>query len=398
MRNILYVEQNQDGTVGGSYWCLYYILKNIDRKKVNPSVMFYDENQLFSKFSDLNIDVQVFNKPLAGKLITSSGIIGKFVNRVFNVVNTDLIPAFHFYRYIKKNRIHLVHLNNTSQGGWPWNLACKLAAIPCVTHQRVYPGSYTSHELLNANKFAAIICITSLIKDYLVKSGVDATKHVIYDALDVEEFRDRIHKNSVLVKEELGVHSNEKLVALVGNFQKWKGQHIALNALKILLQNGLNIKLMLIGDFSEIENIGSGYYREVIKLIEKNELANNVIITGYRTDIPDLVNAADLVIHTSITPEPFGMVLIEAMSIGKVVISTDIGGPLEIIDSGRDGLLIPANNSEKLAEAIVETLQNQQLLNIIPENAKSKVVKRFSIQGQVKQLVDLYDKLLGFNV
>lgn len=395
MHNVLYVEQNQDGTVGGSYWCLYYILKNIDRREVIPYVMFYQDHKLMDKYNEIGIDSDIYDKPLAKRRIDSNNFVAKIFNSLLNLVTTDIIPAVHFYRYLKSHKIDIVHLNNTCQGGMSWNLACHFARVPCITHQRVYTSDFTELERINANKFHNILCITNEIRRSLILKKIHSPTTVLYDALDISNYHERILRSPEDVRSEYCLNEKDILIVLVGNFIEWKGQSVAVEAIALLKKRGLyNYKLLLVGDYSDIINIGSDYHDLLNTLINENQLHEHVIKTGYREDVPDIVNAADIVVHTSISPEPFGMVVVEAMSIGKVVISTNIGGPKEIIDDGLNGILIEPAQPEKLANCIVNTLNDRSLMEKISNNASKKVRDKFSIYSQVRDLEAIYRKTL----
>lgn len=399
MRKILYVEQNQDGTVGGSHWCLYYIVKNIDRNLFTPCIMFYENHNLMNMFRELDVGVTIYNKPLGKRLFQKFGILGRTFNRLINLVITDLIPSFVFYSFINKNNIDIVHLNNTCQDGRSWVLACKFSKIPCITHQRIYPSEFTKNQLINANKFHTIVCITKNIRQYLESCNVNAKKVVIYDAIDTVEHRKKINKEAVEIRKEFKITKEDSIIVLAGNFQEWKGQHVAIEAIKILRNRGLqNIKLMLIGDTSRIREIGLDYYENIQNYIRNNDLEDQVIITGYRSDIVDLMHSADIVIHTSITPEPFGMVIIEAMNIGKAVISTNIGGPSEIIRDGIDGLLINPGNADELASTLYKLLHDDKLRLRISAEAVSRVHDNFDIKLQTKKLSELYTSILDTKI
>ncbi len=87
-------------------------------------------------------------------------------------------------------------------------------------------------------------------------------------------------------------------------------------------------------------------------MVESEGLANRAHFLGFRDDVPALMKGVDIVAHTSIAPEPFGRVVVEGMLAGKPVIAARDGGVTEIIDDGRDGLLVPSGDANALAAAI----------------------------------------------
>ncbi|MGI6388553.1 MAG: glycosyltransferase [Desulfomonilia bacterium] len=82
---------------------------------------------------------------------------------------------------------------------------------------------------------------------------------------------------------------------------------------------------------------GEEYYNEVVELTKSLGIEGHVFFTGYRKDVPALMKLMDVIVHSSITPEPFGMVVIEGMAMGKPVVATRGGGPIDIVSGRRDG-------------------------------------------------------------
>jgi glycosyltransferase involved in cell wall biosynthesis len=120
-----------------------------------------------------------------------------------------------------------------------------------------------------------------------------------------------------------------------------------------------------------------------------------VTFTGYRSDVGAIVNALDVLVHTSITPEPLGRVILEGMALEKPVVATRHGGPLEIIESGRSGFLIPPDDPDALAASIMQLLESPELRISIGRAAKGRVMKEFSVARYVDQVQAVYRSLLS---
>ncbi|NIQ14005.1 MAG: glycosyltransferase, partial [Candidatus Dadabacteria bacterium] len=84
--------------------------------------------------------------------------------------------------------------------------------------------------------------------------------------------------------------------------------------------------------------------------VKKESLENRIQFLGYRTDVPDLLSILNVFVHASIKPEPFGMVILEAMAAKRPVIATALGGPLEILENEKCGLLVPPKDTRALIE------------------------------------------------
>ena len=395
-RKILLVEGNQDGTIGGSHHSLLLIIKALDKKKYELTVMFYEHNKVIEKFNIEKCNTVVFDKPL-GKTFTPPNAILKLpyliVRKFYNFISTSFIPFIKFCFFLKRNKIDLVHLNNSSRTGWDWLLAAKLLGIKCIAHQRGFV-EFSHFTRRVARLFDRIISISNAIEVNLNKNGLKDNVVTIYNAIDVSEFKNRVAKQKEYIKEKLGIDQNSYVIGIVGNFQEWKGQNVAVRAVEQLKKKYPKIICLLVGDVSSTYKKDKEYYNKVKRVIDENNLGKNIIITGYRSDIPDLINSFDIMIHASTKPEPFGRVIIEGMSIEKPVIATDMGGAKEIVENGISGILVPPNEPDKLAAKIEYLLEHPHLRNEIVANALIRVKEIFGFNHFVREINSLYKQIL----
>ena len=124
-------------------------------------------------------------------------------------------------------------------------------------------------------------------------------------------------------------------------------------------------------------------------------IADRLVFTGYRADLPDILKVLDVVVHASVQPEPFGRVIVEAMAMGRPVVASNAGGPTEIIDDGQTGFLVPPNDDEALATRIVELLQDPTMAERIGEAGRRAAVEKFSAESHVRLVKEVYAKVLG---
>lgn len=116
---------------------------------------------------------------------------------------------------------------------------------------------------------------------------------------------------------------------------------------------------------------------------------------GHVDDIQGLMNTADLLIHTSVTPEPFGQVIVEGMAAGLPVIASNEGGPVEIVVHGETGLLIEPDDAAILADSIKWMLDHPEERRRMADNGMKRVKEHFVIENTVKDIVDYYKGLLA---
>jgi glycosyltransferase involved in cell wall biosynthesis len=124
-------------------------------------------------------------------------------------------------------------------------------------------------------------------------------------------------------------------------------------------------------------------------------LEQSVILTGARSDVPACLDAMDIVLHSSITPEPFGRVMIEGMALGRPVIAPREGGPLAIVVDGQTGLLVPPRDPEGMARGLVELLDDNQRRAAMGRAARARVEAVFDIRHHVRAMEALFEELLA---
>ena len=120
------------------------------------------------------------------------------------------------------------------------------------------------------------------------------------------------------------------------------------------------------------------------------KLEKKLYFTGYRQDVSAMMAMMDVVVHASNEPEPFGMVIIEAMALGKPVVATRAGGPLDIIQDGQTGFMVEMGDSKALGEAVAKLLLNQQLCRTVGIKGRTRVKKLFSNQLYAQKMERLF--------
>jgi glycosyltransferase involved in cell wall biosynthesis len=131
------------------------------------------------------------------------------------------------------------------------------------------------------------------------------------------------------------------------------------------------------------------------KQVDALQLNDKIIFTGFRSDIPRLMNAMDIIVHASSEPEPFGLVAIEGMAVGKPVVATAAGGILDIIQEGVNGMLVPCKDSISMAKAILELTSNKTKAKRMGSESRRRIAEKFTIENQAAAVEELYDSLLN---
>jgi glycosyltransferase involved in cell wall biosynthesis len=197
------------------------------------------------------------------------------------------------------------------------------------------------------------------------------------------------------VREELGIDRDAPVVGVVGNIQPWKGQRVLLEALLRLRATHPRAVALIVGG---AHRSGRGYADELRHFASAEGLEKNVVFTGARKDVGDLMNAMDVVAHTSVRGEPFGRVIIEGMCVGRPVVATRAGGVPEFVADGRNGLLVPAGDADALADVLRRLFDDAELRERLSSGALESV-RDFAVEHHVDEISRIYERVaLRYNI
>lgn len=383
MLRVMYVEASMGGVVGGSLTGILHLLRGLDGRRFSGLLALYQPKSDLEKSELAGIPVRV----LEGMHPNRSGRVAR---RVLNLASSVLPNVARLMRAIAAEKPDIVHACNGFRTNFDVELACRLSGVPCVTHVKGFTWLRPEEKFL-ANRVAAAIWMTDAIRDYYHAQGVaPAFARTIYDGLDTRHFAPTRAASSV--RRELGVPLGAPLLAVAGNIQSWKGQKVVVDAMALLSEKLPELRCLMVGG---VHRSGVEYYKELRRSVAGYGLEERVIFTGFRQDVANLLCAADIVVHSSVRPEPFGRVIIEGMSLGKPVIATAAGGVLEIITPELDGLLVPPADAAVLARNVERLLSDPALMGRLGARARRTVSERFSVERFVSEMEDFYRQLLG---
>jgi glycosyltransferase involved in cell wall biosynthesis len=196
------------------------------------------------------------------------------------------------------------------------------------------------------------------------------------------------------LRTELGLSTQHKVISNVGRLDWWKGQDYFIQAMAHIVPSQPDVKALLIGAPDDSAS-SLAFHQRLEQMVTDLGLSNHVMFTGYRSDVPDLLAASEIVIHSSSEPEPFGRVIVEAMLAGRPVVATRAGGVLDIVQDRETGLLVPPRNADAMAQAIQWLLQNREQAEIIGQHGRQRAQERFTIKRHVTQIQRIYDSVLA---
>ena len=357
--------------LGGGQRSLLLLLERLNRKKFMPFLVCPYEGSFIQKAEKLDIETT---------LIKMRRI--KSVN-VFSTAAT----VFKFKELLKKKNIDLIHADSPRQAFYAGR-AARVTGTPLIWHVRVSTPEKRSFEKYLFNHAHKVIAVSKAAsqrfdgfplvqeKVVVIPNGVDLTEFV-------QEQPDR------KLKEEFNVEEEEILVGTLGQLIPGKGQEVLLKAASLVSKQLPQVKFMVVGD-------GNRAYREKLEeLSKKLGLSETIVFTGFREDIPRIMNTLDIVVLPSTTHlEGLSRVIIEAMASSKPVIATNSGENPEAVEDGATGLLVPPEDPNRLAESILILIKDKTKRKQMGEAGRKRAEKLFNIEKNVLRIEKVYEELL----
>ncbi len=285
------------------------------------------------------------------------------------VVNAgDLASILRLAGTIRREEIGVL-IANSGKEYWPAAVAAKLLGrkILFVRHQTDRIRK-TTRWLIN-NHVDGVVAVSGAVKNALLSSGIAEGKiEVIHNGVSLRRFDpSRIDRGAV--RGELGIGMQDFVIGAAGKLHQGKGVYELLRA-AAGTEGERPVTLLFVGDGPEKE----GIIREARRL----GIAERTVITGIRRDVERMYAAMDIFVLPSTCDEAFGMVIIEAMAMGKPVIGTRVGGIPELISSGQNGLLVSPGDEAALAIAIKKYLDDSEFAAGIALSGRRTVEAAFS--------------------
>jgi glycosyltransferase involved in cell wall biosynthesis len=412
--NILYVEFSPYPSYGGSKRVLTNVIGGLDRTRWAPHVLYHRDGRFREEVAAMGVWTDVIRTPTVqddarpapptalGTIRRSAGVERSADGSVARSRLRKIAFNLRSYRKYARGalgdaylrdvlppRVDLFHLNASMHDAYEWVHLAHGLGIPFVTHEhqpwREPPAAFRRV----AARAAAVLCLTPDRAD-LVRAfcGGRVRTELVPNGIDPYAFRPRRTREDV--REELGVRCDVPLLVTPGHMQEWKGQWLGIEAAAKLAHSGVQFHWVFCGS-----HLDPAY---VLRLREKAidaGLTDRVRIYPERFDLPDVFLAADLHVHTSVIPDPFPMVVLEAMNAGLAVVGPDEGGIPHQVHDGHEGLIYRARDVDSLVAALRPLLRSPEERKRLGNAAQARVRQDFTIERQVARLCAIYERALG---
>ena len=336
---------------------------------------------------------------------TDGGFVEMLHGKGVKVYHIDTGRSFRFDSAMKlagivrKENVDLIHSHAPLAGPILSRLAGALTGTPVITHAHIRmplsPNPLIRDYQLLVNWISSrffcdkVMAVSETVKREFIEQWTPENKiAVAHNGIDLDH--NQPEKSAKEVRKEFDLTTRQRIIGQVGRLCRTKGQHILIRAAAVVIKRFRDTVFIIVGEDLEEK----GKYREKLEnLTEELGIKDHIIFTGYRSDIVDLMNVFDIFALPS-RAEGLPVVILEAMAAKKPVITTPVGGSSEAVIDGKTGTIVPPENPNSLAEAIIYHLENPGVSREMGQRGYERVKRHFTRKRMVKQTFQIYEEVL----
>lgn len=266
----------------------------------------------------------------------------------------------------------IVHGNNEPSSNREAMIVARWLGVPYVQHLR---GPYLRRRGV-LDRPACFLPVSRWLADGLISDGVQAHRvRQIYDGVDLTPARPRADARAALAR-EFGVVPGQRCIALVGMLVPWKGQNLFLHAAEVLGAEHKDLVFFVIGAAPAMGDLG--YEAALHEQARALTATGQVVFTGHRDDVAELLPAMEVLVSASLEPEPLGLVMLEGLVAGCQFVGPAHGAAVEVTHLLGSGVLFEPGNAGALASAIVQALDAAQASSEAAVAVRAKLAAAFA--------------------
>ncbi len=346
-------------------------------------------------------------------IVTSGGALLKFVDRKkVKIIRLPvqsknplliLINAFILIGIILVYNISLVHARSRAPA-WSCLLATKITGRKFVTTfhgtynfksniKKIYNSVMTRADLIIAG---SNFIFSHIKKNYSKYLNEKKKLMVIFRGINVDYFdpTTKIETDEKKLLKKWDIEKDKKIILLPGRLTSWKGQEVFIEAINLV-----NIELGYEAFYAVILGSDQGrelYKKKLIRLVEKYRLSKQIRFIDHCKDMALAYKVSDIIVSASTEPEAFGRVAVEAQSMEKPIIASNIGGSNETIIDEKTGFLYEVGNAKSLSNKILRIFNmDETLLKSIGNEGRKNIVQKFNVEKMCFSTYSEYKKLLN---
>ncbi|HEX2112350.1 MAG TPA: glycosyltransferase [Gaiellaceae bacterium] len=350
--------------LGGAENMLLSFLRHADRRRFRPLVVFLQRGPFESEVRALGFETAVVE---AGRLREPL----KFVHAVRSLA-----------ALLRRERPDLIlnWMAKTQLYGAP-AAALARTADRVLWWQHLTPDGHWLDRIATLLPSCAIGCSSRASAEAQARLGPRRPTFAVHPGVDV---RSACPSPDVAgLRQRLGIPDGRAVVGIVGRLQPWKGQDRVIEAVALLRRRGHDVHGLVVG--GDAHRLAPDYGRSLLRLAQKLGVRDEIEFAGHVEDPAPYLAVMDVLVNASIG-EPFGIVLLEAMAAGVPVVAVDAGGPVEIVEAGRSGLLIASGTPTEIADAVERILTDEELARRLRASGRARVQRLFTARRMAERL------------
>ncbi len=296
-------------------------------------------------------------------------------------------------RYVRKNKIDIIHSLDRVRDASCNILLSLISGAKSVIHMHAKMGYWTPPIARAAMKRAdALVGVSQFVIESGVSVGFRREKmHRIWNGIELVP---TVHCDVQAVHDEFNIPSDVPIVIFTGRFNVWKAPDKLVRSLAKVKEQGGNFRLLMVGEEDTIVPLNNRVSVPFLKKIASDlGVADRIIFTGFRNDVPRLLAASDIYAMPTFE-EPFALVFLEAMAMGKPIVAIESGGVPELVEHGKSGLLSAPDDIDNFAANVAFLLGDAGRRTEMGRNARRRIEEHFTARHMAKEVERLYQKLM----
>lgn len=382
---VLYVHANNTD-IGGADYCLFKLADELDKDKFRPIVCLSEKTDIVDLYDKAGIKTYIIKMARIKKNRNPLYLIrlaGAFIPTILTIK-----------RIIKEEYVDIVHGNDLLDIYGP--IAGRLSSIPVTQYIRWILPSPNWLRIVLTNlvyKINSRVMTVSdgVARDMFSHNGVVKPSVITcFDWIDMDKVGHVAGEQNI--RKQFHIPPEAMVVGNLGRLDPWKGQAVFLKAAAKVHENFPETYFLIVGG----EVSGSGretYGDELKKSAVELGIQDNVVFTGHRSDISNVMSTMDIFVHSSISPDPLPGVVLEAQFCETPVVGANAGGVPEEIENNVTGLLYKMGDAVDMAQKISYLIENKDMLQEMGKAGKARVTEVFDKVKLCQRIENVYYEL-----
>ena len=383
---VILIADSSSGS-GGSAKYLSDLLSSLKKRDFAIEVLVYRKGPFFDGIAEAGTPVsyvRCLRYPWFERRMNIPYLLKALLTAIQFLVAVPWISFF-----LLRRRVSIVHLNNEISSHVPLILASSIMRRRTICHLHGW-RRLTRLEKAVAGLVNLYVGITQRGTQFYKQQFPEGRYVTVLNGIrfDPKETLER----RAAVRKTLGLSEDTICLGMVGRLIPWKGQDVFLQSFRELSERDPRVQALIVGGD---DGFNGSYLKELEEEMSHWGIRDRVHFTGWQKSVGLYLAAMDIVVHASVEPEAFGLVIAEAMVQEKPVVATDGGGVPQLVEDHVTGLLVKPNDPQELSRALQELIQKPRLARQIGEAGREYVLTHFDIERNSRKMARLYDALLG---